>query len=68
MDSCLLSEEEHLEQLGQGQQENFETLYVFLNGPFVKLHHLIHIHAISVLSVVKYREGQNYLEMASLQL
>ena len=38
------------------------------NWTFVKLNHLIHIHVISVLSIVKYREGQNYLEMAELQL
>ena len=57
MDSRLLAEKEHLEQPGQGSQENFEIFYVVIIGPFVKFHHLIHIHAISVLSVVEYREG-----------
>ena len=68
LDLCLLAEEEHLEQPGQGLQENFEIFYVVLIGPFVKFYHLIYIHVISVLSVVKYWEGQNLLEMAELQL
>ena len=68
MDLRLLAEEEHLEQPGQGLQENSEILNVVLTGSFVKFHHLIHIHGISVLSVVEYREGKNCLEMAELQL
>ena len=53
----LLAEEEHLEQPGQGLQENFEIFYVVLIGPFVKFHHLIHIHVTSVLPGVKYWRG-----------
>ena len=68
MDSCLLAEEEHLEQPGQGLMENSKIFYIVLIGPFVKFYHLIHIHGISVLSVVEYREGKNCLEMAELQL
>ena len=56
MDSCLLAEEEHLEQPGQGLMENSEIFYIVLIGPFVKFYHLIYIHVISVLSVVKYWE------------
>ena len=47
----MLANEEHLEQPGQGLKENSEILYVVLIGPFVKFHHLIHIHVISILSV-----------------
>ena len=57
LDSCLLAEEEHLEQVGQDLEEIVLNFYVVLIGPFVKFHHLIHIHVISVLSVVEYREG-----------
>ena len=63
-----MAEEEHLEQPGQGLQENSEILNVVLIGSFIKFHHLIHIHGISVLSVVEYRQGKNCLEMAELQL
>ena len=43
--------------LEQGWWDNFEIFYVVLIGPFVKFYHLIYIHVISVLSVVKYWEG-----------
>ena len=53
---CLLQEEEE-EHLGQGWWENFEIFYVVLIEPFVKFHHLSHIHVTSVPPVVKYRGG-----------
>ena len=43
--------------MGQGWWENFEIFYVVLIEPFVKFHHLIHIHVTSVLPVVKYELG-----------
>ena len=48
-------QEEEEEHLGQGWWENFEIFYVVLIEPFVKFHHLIHIHVTSVPPVVKYR-------------
>ena len=42
---------------GQVLWENSEIFYVVLIRPFVKFHHLTHIHVISVLSAVKYQEG-----------
>ena len=53
---CPLQDEEE-EHLGQRWWENFEKFYVVLIEPFVKFHHLIHIHATSVLPVVEYRRG-----------
>ena len=50
---CLLQEEEE-EHLGPGWWEIFEIFYVVLIEPFVKFHHLIHIHVTSVPPVVKY--------------
>ena len=44
-------------QLEQGWWENSEIFYVVLIGPFVRFHHLIHIHVISVLPVAEYQEG-----------
>ena len=63
-DLCSLAGEEILEQLGQGYQENSEISYAVLIGPFVRLHCIIHINVISVVPVVEYQEGQNYLGMA----
>ena len=49
--------------MGQGWWENFEIFYVVLIEPFVKFHHLIHIHVTSVLPVVKYEVGGVALEL-----
>ena len=58
MVSCSLQEEEeHLGQLEQGWWESSETFYVTPIEPFVKSHHLIHIHIMSVLLVDEYQSG-----------
>ena len=46
-----------MEQPGQGLYENSEIFYVVLIGPFVRFHHLIQIHVVSVLPVSEYQEG-----------
>ena len=53
---CLLAKEEHLKQPGRASR-NILKIFVVLLGPFGKFYHLLDIHAISVLSVVKYWEG-----------
>ena len=54
---CLLQEEDE-EHLGQGWWEIFEIFYVVLIEPFVKSHHLVHIHVRSVPPVVEYWGGE----------
>ena len=44
-------------QLEQGWWESSETFYVTPIEPFVKSHHLIHIHIMSVLLVDEYQSG-----------
>ena len=53
----LQEKEECLGQPEQGWWESSETFYVALIGPFVKSHHLIHIHIMSVLLVDEYQSG-----------